>query len=218
MSLGRFAFSVLTLVVMNLGCAVPLREGALEPSPLVGTEFLLPVSALPDDLILQQHVTIRWQDREEHFSAVLQKRGDELLLLGLGPMNSVGFTLTLDGQGVRFENRSGREMSFEPERILADVQRVFYPWMSVAHSCTDCERRRVRAGLEVWEKIGAQRLEERRFVDVTGRRQGEIVIHFDDWLEDAAGNGPAIPGRAVLDNGWYGYELIVETSGVEPLE
>ncbi len=90
---------------------------------------LLPFDDLHENLLMRQHVTVKWADGEEGFDAVLQKRRDSLLLLGLGPMNTVGFKLTLDDHGVRFDNSSGREMPFQPERILADVQRVFYPWI-----------------------------------------------------------------------------------------
>jgi len=225
MNRGCVVILVGMFVISSLGCVSMPRENDVRPSPSSSrsnsprssrstpSEFLLPVSTLARDLVLQQRVAIRWQDREERFAAVLQKRGDELLLLGLGPMNSVGFTLTLDAEGVRFENRSGRALPFEPERILADVQRVFYPWIPAEQSCTDCEQFAVRGDLEISEKIGPERLLERRFVDLSGRRSGEIVIRFEDWLEVGS-----VPGRAILHNGWYGYELTVETSRVEELE
>jgi hypothetical protein len=176
-------------------------------------EFLLPVAALPGDLVLQQHVTIRWGDDEQSFDAVLQKRGDQLLLLGLGPMNRVGFVLTLDDGGVHLENRSGRDLPFEPERILADVQRVFYPWVTSEPPCTDCERGVTRLGLAIWERIGPAYLEERRFEDLGETERGTIIVRYDDWMDRGS-----IPGRAVLTNNWYGYELRVVTRSIERLD
>ena len=99
---------------------------------------LLPVDDLRANLMMRQHVTVKWADREESFDAVLQKRGGVLLLLGLGPMNTVGFKLTLDRKGVSFDNLSGRELPFRPERILADVQRVFYPWIDEGWGWVEC--------------------------------------------------------------------------------
>jgi hypothetical protein len=174
---------------------------------------LLPVAALPDDLLMQQRVTVRWQDRKESFEAVLQKRGSELLLLGLGPMNTVGFKLILDDRGVSFENRSGRAMLLEPERILADVQRVFYPWIEPSSDCFNCERAGIRAGVEILERIGSKSLEERRFGLPGSPERGEIVVRYERWREDRLA-----PSRAVLTNGWFGYELIIETMHVERIE
>lgn len=214
MSMGRralgFGICFGIFASMNIGCAAIAPSEDVQTSPVRAAEILLPVSAWGDDLILQQTVTIRWQDREESFEAVLQKLGDQLLLLGLGPMSSVGFTLTLDELGVRFENRSGREMPFEAERILADVQRVFYPWIETEKRCTDCEQRVVVAGLKVSQRVGPEHLEERRFEDSSGTRSGEIVVHYQGWMDDGS-----VPARAVLSNGWYGYELTVVTRSVE---
>jgi hypothetical protein len=174
-------------------------------------QSLLPVADLQPDLLMRQRVTIGWKDREESFEAVLQKRGDVLLLLGLGPMNAVGFSLTLDDRGVVFENRTGRAMPFDPERILADVQRVFYPWLGDAATCLECERRGVREGVEVVERFGARGLVERRFTPVDPPQSPSIVVRYQQpWLEDGR-----IPAFAVLHNDSAGYELTVETASVE---
>lgn len=174
---------------------------------------LLPVAALRDDLVMQQSVSVRWQDREESFEAVLQKRGSELLLLGLGPMNTVGFRLTLDDRGVTFENRTGRELPFLPERILADVQRVFYPWIEEDSICSNCKREGRRAGLEIRERIGDDFLEERRFSFAGRPERGELVVRYEGWID-----GFSVPRRAILSNGWSGYELIIDTASVERID
>jgi len=176
-------------------------------------EALLPVGALPNDLLMRQHITVQWADGAESFDSVLQKQGQTLLVLGLGPMNTVGFTLTLDEGGITFDNRSGREMPFQATRILADVQRVFYPWIENDSRCVACERREVRAGLEVRERIGPRYLEERSFRVVARPDRGEIVVRYEGWTE-----GSLVPSRAVLLNGWFGYELIIETTSVESID
>jgi hypothetical protein len=161
---------------------------------------------------MRQRVTIGWQDREERFEAVLQKRGDVLLLLGLGPMNAVGFSLTLDDRGITFENRTGQEMPFDPERILADVQRVFYPWLSEESACLDCERRGLREAVEIVERIGPTGLVERRFSRVDRPGQVGIVVEYQAWMD-----GGLVPARAILRNEGAGYWLTVETSSVEQI-
>lgn len=223
--LGTIA-AVVASGIAVFGCVATRMEegtpGAMTPrlgEASSGTEALLPVETLGVDLVLQQRVTIQWNGREEGFGAVLQKRGDELLLLGLGPMNSVGFRLALVGDEVSFDNRTGRELPFVPERILLDVQRVFYPWIDEAESasCSRCDRQGSRDGIEVVERIGASHLEERRFVIRDGplgeERRTEVVVRYEAWLED-----PRVPARAILSNGRFGYELLVETTSAERLD
>ncbi len=191
----------------------PILDGERrESSPLPATA-LLPVDALGGSLWLRQHVTIRWDGREEGFDAVLQKRKGRLLLLGLGPMNTLGFRLELGREGVVFENHSGREMPFRPEHVLADVQRVFYPWIVDEPACSGCIRRATRAGLGVVERIGDRHLEERRFLDLDHPERGEIVVRYESWRE-----GGSVPARAILENTWYGYELTIETIASETLD
>ena len=205
-----------------IGCAAlrggdEIRPTTSGPDTDAGEEavmaMLLPVDALVGDRSMQQRVTVRWNGREESFDSVFQKRQGELLLVGLGPMNTVGFTLKLDQVGLKFENRSGRAIPFRPEHILADVQRVFYPWLEATPACQACERRGMKNGLEVYERIGDVTLEERRFRDPIRPSRGEVVIRYEDWMTD-----PPVPKRAVLDNGWFGYELTIETWSVDRLE
>ena len=202
--LTKIAFFVCLAIALS-GCATKQTDDK------VGN--LLPVGALREDLVMKQTVSVRWQDREESFEAVLQKHGSELLLVGLGPMNTVGFSLTLDDRGVTFENRTGQELPFLPERILADVQRVFYPWIEENPICSNCRREGMRAGLEIRERIGDGFLEERRF-SVSGRpERGELVVRYEGWID-----GFSVPRRAILSNGWFGYELSIDTTSVERIE
>ena len=220
---------VASISVVAVGCTATRRDagrqGATSSSPgeVVASAdrmpTLLPAEALGEDMVLQQRVTIQWNGREESFGAVLQKRGRELMLLGLGPMNSVGFQLSLAGGRVSFENRTGRDLPFVPERILLDVQRVFYPWIDEKESpsCKLCDRHGSREGIEIVERIGASTLEERRFVIRDGPQgdegRTEVVVRYEDWIED-----PRVPARAILSHGRAGYELLVETTSAEVLE
>ncbi|HEB91617.1 MAG TPA: DUF3261 domain-containing protein [Deltaproteobacteria bacterium] len=203
-------------VLCATACAGPgLHPGRIgkraEPlEPLA--EKLLPVDRLAGSLWLRQHVTVRWSGGEEAFDAVLQKREGRLLLLGLGPMNTPGFRLELGREGVVFENRSGRPMPFQPEHILADVQRVFYPWID-GPDCSGCVRRARRSGLDVVERIGDRHLEERRFRDSAHPDRGEIVIRYETWRK-----GESVPTRVNLHNAWYGYALEIETLASETLD
>lgn len=167
---------------------------------------LLPVAAFPGDFMLEQHVTARYRDREDGFDAVLQKRDDVLSLVGLGPMGTVAFVVNVTDAGVTLENNSPEDVPFSPAHIVADVQRVFYPWLSGE---PDAEGRRHGEALDMTidERFESGRLVERRFTrpDIAGA----IVVTYEGWtLSDIA------PTRVVLENGFYGYALEIETFSV----
>lgn len=182
---------------------------------------LRPVDDWPRRQMLRQRVRIEWSQGEEGFDAVLQKRPGELALIGLGPMNLVGFRLALvakQGVGgptdrIDFENRSGRELPFSPAHMLADVQRVFYPWIEAEAGCGDCERSGRRGGLEVWEREESGVLAERRFGLVGFPEEGLVRIRYADWRGD-----PAVPRSVEVDNAWFGYRLRIETLETTALE
>lgn len=194
---------------------------------------LLPVDAWAGSRILRQRVRVEWPSGGDSFDAVLQRRPGELALIGLGPMNLMGFRLALvaggpasaagpssEGEGapkLEFENRSGRALPFSPAHILADVQRVFYPWLPdpwlpepgrrTPEDCPGgCERSGRHGAVAVWERRLVGHLAERRFV-IAGRPDaGEVRIRYADWQGE-----PAVPRRVELENGWFGYRLTIET-------
>ncbi|MBY0400204.1 DUF3261 domain-containing protein [Myxococcota bacterium] len=221
---------------------------------------LLPVDAWLGHRILRQRVRVEWPSGGESFDAVLQHRRGELALIGLGPMNLVGFRLALvEGgtppaddptspggppaderdvagpgtQRIEFENRSGRALPFSPAHILADVQRVFYPWLpepwlpepmsseqgspepgraAPADCPGGCERSGRPGAVAVWERQIEGRLVERRF-GLPGRLEaGEVRIRYADWRGE-----PAFPGRVELENGWFGYRLTIDTLESTPI-
>jgi hypothetical protein len=191
------------IIAIAPGCAREARPATptADPAPLV----LLPVDALEADLSLRQHVTARYGEREDGFDAVLQKRQGELMLVGLGPMSTVAFTLALTADGLDFDNRTGREVPFQPEYIVADVQRVFYPWLPPSE-CDTCAREGEAMGFDIAERFEGGRLIERRFRLRDAPERGEVVVSYEGWGESAIA-----PARVVLKNGFYGYELVIDT-------
>lgn len=178
---------------------------------------LLPADTLVGQFVIQQRVTVRWSTpegpEEARFEAALQRRGDALLLLGFGPMKQVGFELWLKDGSVRFENRTGREVPFRPEDILADVQRVFYPWLDPATDCTECERHGPRLSLDVEERIGKERLEEREF-SLRGRPElGVVRLRYSG--EPLFG---IVPRLCLVTNEWFGYSLKIESDRVDRID
>lgn len=197
------------------------REDRVEAEREAPAATLLPAGALPGSHSIRQWVVIRWPGGEERFEAVLQKEGDSLLLVGLGPMGRVGFQISLDDEDLGFQNHTGQTMPFSPAYILADVQRIFYPWLEPRLEeearCRSGRRRGARRGLEIEEQRVEGRLVERRF-SVSGRPGlGEVVVRYDRYDRSdgpppagAARAPEAGPWRATLRNDWVGYEIEVE--------
>jgi hypothetical protein len=169
-------------------------------------EQLLPPSALPYDFMWRQLVTAQWPSGKQSFEAVLQKRGSELTLLGLSPMGLPGFVITLREDGsIEVHNRMGRPLPFEPAYVLADVQRVYFPWLSQVAANFEGEREGEHAGLRVRERYHAGQLVTREF----RRKAGEDAVVRVTY-SGFPPHGDA-PREVALDNQWHRYRLLIET-------
>ncbi len=162
-------------------------------------------SEMGPDIQWQQRVTAHWEGAARSFDAVLSKTDEELLLIGLGPMKRPGFVVRLADGEVELDNRSPQDVPFDPQYIMQDVQRVYFPWIP-GEPPADGERSHSRDGERIVERWAAGHLAERRFAREDAQPPGEITVTYEGW--DA---GPDAPRRAVLDNGWFGYRLEIET-------
>lgn len=164
------------------------------------------------DVMVRQRVTAHWGDGASRgFDAVLQKQGGVLKLVGLTPMSTVAFVVTQDGDAVTMENKTDQVLPFPPRFILLDVQRVLFPWLSASH--TSDGQRAGNVGEElVVERFVGDALVERTFERRDGVPPGVIRVTYQGW--DA---GPHAPRRAQLDNGWFGYRLVIETTQQQQL-
>jgi hypothetical protein len=201
---------VLIVLALAAACRTPATpepprtSDAAGPREYPGT--LRPPDAMGPDIQWRQRVTAEWPQGKESFEAVLSKADAELLLVGLSPMGQPGFVLRhAEGQHIEFENRSQRELPFPPRYIVLDVQRAFFPWIP-GEPPADGERSHRVDGERVHERWADGRLQQRRFEREDGRPAGAIEIHYEGWEE-----GADAPRRAVLDNGWFGYRLTIET-------
>src|SRR5690606_27330790 len=142
---------------------------------------LLPTEALPVEVALRQHVTARWTEGETSFDAVVQKHEGVLKLVALSPTGQPGFVLTLEPSGeVKVENHTDRELPFRPERILADVQKVHFPWIEGAGPREGTRRGRA-LGYEVEERFEDGRIVERRFAAGASPECPEGIVRYGDW-------------------------------------
>lgn len=164
------------------------------------------VAALGDDVLWQQHVTASWQGGQRGFDAAVQKRGDELTVLGLSPTGAMGFAIVLSPAGVDLRGELAQQLPFPPRFVLLDVQRAFYPWLAGATPRADGEHEQVVDGEVVREAWQGGRLRQRSFRRQDGEPAGSITVRYEwrqpDW---------SAPTHAELDNGWFGYRLSIDT-------
>ena len=165
-------------------------------------------SAFRQDVQWRQHVSATWGDGVQRgFDAAMMKNGDSLVVASLSPMGGIGFAITLRGTTIEMQNNGPEELPFPPRFILLDVQRAFYPWLPGSGGArSDGQHEAIVDGEHVVESWLDGRLMERRFARVDGQPRGTIAIRYQwdraDWIA---------PVRTVMDNGWFGYRLTVET-------
>jgi hypothetical protein len=186
-------------------------QGAGRPS--VPPPALLLPSALLYDFQWRQRVTARWPTGTHSFDAVLQKREGELILVGLSPLGLPGFVLRLNESGaLNVENRTDQALPFEPAYVVADVQRVFFPWLAAPAPDFSGERTGEHAGTQVFERFAHGQLQERRLTRETPSGSERVVILYPSPSPQGAAPTPGdAPAKAELKNELLGYELQIVT-------
>lgn len=122
---GPLASVVVAAVVAlgPLGCGPSARPRPTEMPRPVGT--LHAPGHYPNDFAIDQQVTAEHAGGSESFRAIVDKRGDRLVMIGLGPHGGRAFVLTQEGERVAFESQLPRELPFPPEFMLMDVHRTW---------------------------------------------------------------------------------------------
>ena len=198
---------LLWLLASSCASAPGSQPTAAKQAPAVAAPSLMPPSALPFDFQWRQRVTARWPTGTQAFDAVLQKREGQLILVGLSPLGLPGFVFRLRESGeLEVENRTGQPLPFEPAYVVADVQRVFFPWLATPAPGFTGDRSGERAGTSVRERFERGQLRERQLTRETAAGRERIIIHYN-----SAEAGTDAPARADLTNKLLGYELVIET-------
>lgn len=183
-------------------------EGAEAPLGYPGE--LISTTEMGEGFLARQKLKGRFGEREFAFEAVLQLHGDTLTVLGLTPFGTKAFVLRQTGTEVEFEPLIDREIPFPPEYMLQDIHRAWLwharlPWGAgpPAQGSASAEV----AGERVVETWTGEGLVRRSFVRLDGEPAGEIRI---DYMGAHRAGRPA--KRVILDNGWFGYRLEIETT------
>lgn len=189
--------------------------GDAEGAPLRYPGELIPAEELGPDFLARQRLSGRHGEQDFRFEAVMQLREGVLTVLGLTPFGSKAFVLTQRGSEVEFQAFVDRELPFPPEYILQDIHRTWFwharlPWgdrpPSEERPQAEVADERVS---EVW--TGGE-LVRRSFERLDGSPPGLLRI---DYVGGHRSGRPA--SKVVLDNGWFGYRLEIETIEWKPI-
>ncbi len=149
-----------------VGCrprnAVPVSLGILRPPADFSVDFLL-----------QQRLTFTRGDVERTLQTALQRRGDELVLIGLTPLGTRAFVVQQQGLEVSAQSHlpGDEPLPFPPRAVLIDVQRALLPVLD-GPPPSDGRRSGERAGEAVSERWANGRLVERRFRRLSNDPEG----------------------------------------------
>jgi len=130
--------------------ALPECAGALVPSDEIEGEFLL-----------RQHLRVSAGEDSFSMELAVQKRGEELVLVGFHPLGAKLFTVRQVGTEVAIEAHPAPALEVPPENVLRDVHRALF--LRLEPPVTDSIVRGLRRGIEIREDWSAGRLRERSF-------------------------------------------------------
>jgi hypothetical protein len=198
------------------GARAPEPNATVDPAgdptaaPIGYPGELISTDELAGDFLARQRLEGKFGEREFKFEAVLQLRNGTLTVLGLTPFGTKAFVLEQTGTQVTFKALIDREIPFPPEYMLQDIHRAWL-W-HVRLPGTDQPRASGTSSVEVagervtetWTEDG---LVQRTFERLDGEPSGAIRV---DYVGGHRAGQPA--KKVVLDNGWFGYRLEIQTT------
>jgi hypothetical protein len=169
------------------GCAgtAPTRDPAARP-------LVSPVAV--GDRAVSQVVRASVGARDLTLNCVVTVKEGAMTVVGLNAVGVRLFTVRYDGSMVGAERAPGVPASLEPERLLADLQLVYWPLESL----------RPRLEEQGWQ-LSEPDASTRRL------RQGERLV-AEVHYEPGATAGNAWTGRSRLVNFSYGYSLQIDSA------
>lgn len=177
------------------------------PTELDYPGVLVPASEVPGAFLWRQQIAAEYGPRTVSFEAVLQKKGEKVVVLGLTPYGTRAFVIEQVGTSFSFTNHLPPEhaLPFPPRSILLDIHRAWFMTLPGAPH-VDGEHSGVREGEQVTEVWRGGRIVERRYRRLEGPPPGEIRVTYGAGMRDLEP-----PEEAVVDNAWFGYRLVVKT-------
>jgi hypothetical protein len=177
---------------------------APEPRPSARPE-LVSTREIPGSFLLRQQVEFRAGERSGSFEAVVQKRCDELVVIGFTPFGQRAFSVRQRGTEVDAEVHVPGAWPFPPEYILLDIHRAYL--VPLPTHPPEGGVRETRYGSEsLSERWAAGRLTARRFRSGDDGQEAGVVIRY-------GGEAARVdtPGEVFIENRELGYEIEVST-------
>jgi hypothetical protein len=179
-------------------------------------------AALGKNFLWQQRLTARVGQQSNSLQVAVQKQGDTLTMVGLTPFNTKAFVLTQTGDAIEFKKFVDRDLPFPPRYVLIDFQRTWLALgvptlgaLSEAGNPPEEAKEIITLDGEVLtQRVQGGKLVERSFARQSGDKPGEaaaLTIRYSGYRADG------LPGKIVLTNKWFGYELEIETLAAQPL-
>jgi uncharacterized protein DUF3261 len=201
------------------GCGAPSRHVVLSASAPADYPFALHDPAtLGPDFLVRQHLSVHarrdGQPVSGEFDAIVQKQGDTLLIVGLGPMNVKAFTLEQRGDRIEFTQFYGPELPFSPRNMVVDVQRVFFQHLPPEPGAPGSGTRRGELdGETVEETWQGGELRRAAFTRPGSALRGAVTVELGPGCTPAA----CEPASATVRNEWFGYTVAIVNEGYERL-
>jgi len=181
---------LLLSTLLLVGCATPAAHVAARNAVTASMPVLrLPPSALPGTLALQQRLAFRRGDRRETVDALVENDASNTRLV-IHAQGQVALRLEWDGQQLTQKRAPWLPSALDGERVLSDLQLVFWPVDAITAS--------LPAGWSLREESGRRVL-----------RQGEAIIATVDYPQ---------PLQARLAQHALDYTLDITSSEIESTE
>jgi hypothetical protein len=180
----------------------PAYPGVLHPPSALGPDFMVRQS-------LTIHATRDGKPVTAELDAVLQKRGAELLVLGLGPMDQKAFTLTQRASAIDYQHYMGPRLAFEPRDMLVDIHRVFFK--RLPGPPPEGTRGGELDGEHVEETWHDGELRRIAYTRPGERFVGAVRVELGPGCKPAR----CEPATATLRNEWFGYTVEIANEAFE---
>ncbi|MCA9688132.1 MAG: DUF3261 domain-containing protein [Myxococcales bacterium] len=201
--------SVAIIACLLLPVSWACKPSATTTSPTPPASLPLPpVPAAAPDFVARQLLVGVQGERRFRGEVVIQKRGDHLTIIGLGPQAIRTFTIEQVGVTLshKVELADAPTLPFPPDFIVRDVHRAL--WLSAGAPAADGDQTVTRDGRTITDTWQGGALVHRRLVE-----PGETVEI--DYRPGARYGLP--PATQVLVNHRYGYTLEVSTFDLQEL-